>query len=158
MMGTTYEISSLVFFHSKSAENKLALLQRLINHKLKQHIRTAHWKPLVGEINDAIQFRNAISHFDLMRIDGKQMVPPSKYDYAVTDHHHDEFARRSGNVRGLSVEKIEEYSERTRALALKLVYFMLDHVSGADAAIATFPEGTRRHLAELKAEPRPPAV
>lgn len=156
LMGTTYEISSLVFFHSKSAENKLALLQRLIDHKLKQHTRTAHWKPLLGEINDAIQFRNAISHFEIIMVDGKQMVPPSNYDYAISDHHHDGFARRSGNIRGLSVESIEEHSEKTRALALKLVYFIFDHVPGAAAAVATFPEDTRRHLAELKITPRPP--
>lgn len=155
LMGTEYEVSSLIFFHSKSAENKLSLLDRLLKYKLKQHSITKHWIPIKKEIEDIIEFRNVLAHFEIIWTIRSEMKPPSAYNYAISDHHLNEFARRSGNIRGLSIESIEKYSQKTRELSYKLIYFLFDYVPSSQQGIATLPAETRAHLHSLRVEARP---
>lgn len=83
------------------------------------------------------------------------MKPPSAYNYAISDHHLNEFARKSGNIRGLSIESIEKYSQKTRELSYKLIYFLFDHVPDSEQGIAALPTETREHLHSLRVGTRP---
>lgn len=80
-MGTEHRISSTVFFQIRSAENKLALLDRLVIAKtpVKVWAEGSRWKSIVKEVRKAIDFRNCLAHFELTEItDGSLADPPTK--------------------------------------------------------------------------------
>lgn len=154
LMRTDYETSSLIFFHSKSVENKLGLINKLMSRRLTQFVQTKHWKPLRKSVEDTIEFRNALSHFEIVQVDGSKAVPPSAFNWFVSDHTLNEFAKRSGGTRGLSIEKIAEYSELTLKLSYRLIYFLLDQVPDFPAGLATLPQEARRHIEGLRDGPR----
>src|SRR5215203_5229220 len=57
-MEARYEVSSTVFFHIKSAENKLSLVDKLCRLRLTQHVWQGEWRALRKEIDAYIDVRN----------------------------------------------------------------------------------------------------
>lgn len=54
LMETEYQVSSLAFFQIKSAENKLAFVDRLLHAKVGQSRRVHFWKPIREEIRGSV--------------------------------------------------------------------------------------------------------
>jgi hypothetical protein len=97
LMEAVHQVSSLAFFQIKSAENKLAFVDRLIFAKLAQYTRMKFWEPIRKDVRSAIEFRNNLAHFEIFFLDEKHMSevsPPTKYPVVLSYHHLDQNNRR----------------------------------------------------------------
>ena len=77
LIETNSKSTSLAFFEIKNASNKLEFVDRLIYHKLSQWTRTRAWKPIADEITAAIDFRNALAHFEVFKLTDEEFAKNS---------------------------------------------------------------------------------
>jgi hypothetical protein len=142
-MDTDHETGSRIFFYIKSAESKLSLTDRLAFHKLDQRTRTKLWNPIVSDTREAIEFRNYLAHFQIFYLDQNdtaKMKKATSYHVAISYYHLDEHARRSGNVKCLSVEDIEHNADELRFLTYKMIYFLIDRVPQLERFAERLPQ------------------
>lgn len=158
LMGTEHRISSTVFFQIRSAEAKLALLDRLVIAKLptKMWAKGGKWKMITTEVRGAIDFRNCLAHFELTEIpDGSLATPPTKYKVVLSPHHLDAHTSRSGEVDALTIETIEHNSKSLRKTGFLLMYFLIDHVPDLERGLSLLPPAHKQLLDSLRQRPRP---
>lgn len=144
LTGMDQKTCSLMFFHVKSAENKLALTERLIFDNINQHERAKYWKPISGSIADAIKFRNSLAHFETFVLTDEEFSkirPKTKFRYVLSVHHLDYYAAKSGSVKALAVESINHNSNELRILTYRLIYFLVDHIPQLDRLTASLEVG-----------------
>jgi hypothetical protein len=159
LMETGHQVSSLAFFQIKSAETKLAFVDRLIFAKLTQHERTKYWEPIRKDIGKAIDFRNHLAHFEIFYLDEKHMSevsPPTKYPVVLSYHHLDQHNRRGELVKSIAVEGIEHNSEALMTMTYALIYFVLDHVPHLERGAASLPPHLQQYLDSFRRTTRPP--
>src|ERR1700730_5452807 len=61
---TDYKYSSIVFFHIRSADSKVKLVDRLCHAHFDKTIIKKEWTPLLKDLNSAVEIRNSIAHWD----------------------------------------------------------------------------------------------
>jgi hypothetical protein len=159
LTGMEQKTCSLMFFHIKSAENKLSLIDRLIFTNIKQAERTKHWTPISKSIAGAIKFRNSLAHFEYFILTDenfKAIRPKTKFRYALSSHHLDYYAGRSGTVKVLSVESTIHNSNELRQLTYQLIYFLVDHIPHLERLTASLEPRLLHWLDQFRKNPRPP--
>lgn len=160
LLDTKHELSSTVFFHIESARSKISLTDKLCRRCLKQATYQRHWMPLKKEINEAVEIRNALAHFDLSGIDPaktkRKNGEPSALPLILTPNSHDESAvRPDGGVKALYVEDLHETSAWYRKLAQSLLAFPPKHIPDWQPRTASLPPATRRLMAAIQSETTP---
>ena len=159
LMDTDHESCSLAFFQIKNAENKLTFIDRLVYHKIPQWTRLNVWKPISAEISNAIDFRNALAHFEIFFLtddEFKKIQPPTKFRCVLSPHHLDHHAKRGGVVKALAIEVIEHNADELRLIAYRLVYFVLDHAPQTEKLATSLPPRLRQWLNSFRNAARPP--
>jgi hypothetical protein len=158
-MGTDPVACSLAFFQIKSAENKLSFVDKLVFHKLPQRVRTKYWLPISADLTKLIDFRNALAHFETAVINEqgiKKLKPPlSKYMWIMTSHHLDFHANRSGSMKGLTIENIEENACKMKISTFMLMYFSVDHVQLTEPLLKSLPPKLQQWWDSFRRMPRP---
>ena len=147
-----------MFFHIKSAENKLSLVERLISN-IKEAERIKHWTPISRNIAGSIKFRNSLAHFEVFILTDenlKAIRPKTKFRYALSSHHLDYYAGRSGTVKVLSVESISHNSNELCTLTYQLIYFLVDHIPHLERLTASLEPRLLNWLDQFRKNPRPP--
>jgi hypothetical protein len=158
-METEHQVSSLAFFQIKSAENKLAFVDRLIFAKLTQHARTKFCEPIRKDVRTAIEFRNHLAHFEIFYLEEKHMsdvLPATKYPVVLSYHHLDQHNRRGGLIKSISIEGIEHNSEALYTMTYALIYFVLDHMPRLERGIESLPPHLQQYLDSFRKTTRPP--
>jgi hypothetical protein len=74
------------------------------------------------------------------------MKKATSYHVAISYHHFDEHARRSGNVKCLSVEDIEHNADELRFLTYKMIYFLIDRVPQLERFAELLPQDLQQWL------------
>ncbi len=159
ILDTTAKNCSLTFFAIKSAENKLALVDRLAFAHLSQWTHNKYWKPISKNISDYIPFRNSMAHFEVSYIKDevmKKITPPTSCRCILTPHHLDEHAARGGNIKSFSVEAMDKNSEAIREIAYSIVYFVIDHFPRLEQQQEALPPNLKQWLDQFRKGPRPP--
>ncbi|MCI0466520.1 MAG: hypothetical protein L0Y57_05880 [Beijerinckiaceae bacterium] len=161
LMETDPNVTSLAFFHIKSAENKFALVDRLIFHKLEQRVRQTAWKPISAQIRKAISIRNALAHFEMSCLTEEALrkgtaVLGTKFKWVISSHHLDVYSNRGGVVKGLTVESIELNSNELLELAYKLIYFLIDYIPQIKPLEASLQPRLQTWLDQFRKNQRPP--
>lgn len=150
LMGAEHEQMAIAFFHTKSAENKLALADKLVFHSLSQNVYKDKWKPLRLSLSKIVEFRNALAHFEVFVVNPVKFKPPTKYHLAIAPHHLDVSARRSGNIRVLSVEAIDANAEVLRERTYRLIEFIVTCVPHIEQRIKSLPQDLQRYLGSFR--------
>ena len=101
LMETRYEVSSTVFFHIKSAENKLSLVDKLCRLNLSQQVWQGEWRDLRKELSAHIDIRNALAHFEVMFVDRPVSTGGTWIELGLVTHHLDIYSARGGTDKGL---------------------------------------------------------
>lgn len=156
-----HDLSSTVFFHIESARSKVSLTDKLCARTLPQDTYQRHWLPLKKEVNQAVDIRNALAHFDLhgiadlsqtKRKDGNS----TKYPLMLSANSHDESSvRPDGTIKALYVEDLHETSQWYRKLAQRLLAFPPKRIPGWQQRAASLPPETQRLMAAIRSETNP---
>jgi hypothetical protein len=142
LMGTSREMSSIAFFHNTSLQHRLTLIDKLCFEKIKQRAYGGAWKKdLRKMIDDAIDIRNALAHFELsgIRLDKLPDPKPTKFPIVLLPNGLDVVAYRSGAGKGLYVEQLEEAAAEFTQLANKIGAFIAAHVADWQKHVASLP-------------------
>jgi hypothetical protein len=140
LMGPDYTINSITFFHIKSAESKLALVDKLLSHDLQQREYVSAWKPIKSKVSNMIEMRNGLAHFE-----GFMVAPefakdfPSSFPVGVSSHHLDAHSARSGMVKSLTVEAIEQIAMELLSTTNDLIRFARQNVPSLEAKAGSLP-------------------
>lgn len=159
LMGADPTSCSLAFFQIKAAEAKLTLVDRLILHKLTQRTRTEFWRPISDEIRDAIDFRNALAHFESFTLSDDELAkcsPKTAFRSVLSPNHLDHHAKRSGSVKILSIETMEQNAHELRVIAFRLMYFLVDHIPHSETLSASLEPNLRQWFDSFHKSYRPP--
>jgi hypothetical protein len=97
VMQTDYKYSSVVFFHIKSADSKVELVDRLCRAHFDKTIIKNEWTALLKDLNAAVAFRNSIAHWEANFILDVSVLEPWEPPIALTPHHLD--ARAQADTR-----------------------------------------------------------
>lgn len=65
-LGTREELSSVVFYQVKSPTGRYELVCRLLEQALSAEDFDAAWKPLAVRLQEAIEARNRLAHFEML--------------------------------------------------------------------------------------------
>jgi hypothetical protein len=157
LMATDHGTASRIFFHIRSAKNKLELVDRLVTHKVDQATRTKLWKELASDIRAAIDFRNCLAHFEpfMLTPEGFAKIK-TKYRVAISYHNLDEHANSAGSTKTFTVEDIEHNTDEMRFLAYKIIYFLIDHIPQLEQLLERLPQDLRQCLDSFRKMKRPP--
>jgi hypothetical protein len=159
ILNTTAKNCSLTFFGIKSAENKLALADRLTFHHMNQRAHNVYWRPISKSISDYIPFRNSMAHFEVSFLKEEgigKVTPHTKFRHILTPHHLDEHAARGGTIKSFSVEAIDKNADTIREISYSLVYFLIDHFPNLERQQASIPPHLAQWLDQFRKDPRPP--
>jgi len=144
IMGPDYAVNSIVFFHVKSAESKLALLDKLMMRHLSQKAYGGAWKPLRNTIGNMIEMRNALAHFEGYAVPQKHReAHNSAFPVGLASHHLDAHAGRSGYVKSLRVEDIERISQELLSTTGELLLFARQYIPEIAAKLDGLPPQAR---------------
>lgn len=152
LLGSSHKASSITFFHIKSAEAKLALVDKLILAFMPQRVFASEWKAIRGDVNDALGIRNAIAHFELIAFDPQRRPKGTKFDFALTPHHLDTNAGRSGTVKTLFVENLDKAADGYLMVARDLLRFVVQHVPNWQQQEASLPPDLQQVLETIRSE------
>jgi len=89
LLNTENQYSSAVFFHIKSADSKLQLLDRLCRVHFGKTIIDNEWKRLCGDVKNAVESRNKIAHYETNYILNVDWLDPDNPPVALTPPHLD---------------------------------------------------------------------
>jgi hypothetical protein len=89
VMGTTEEISSLVFFRIRSAETKIALANDMVLDRLPS--ARDNWNALRKRLKDDLEARNRFAHFEFH-------LDSNSGEAVLSELHHDIKARRKAKA------------------------------------------------------------
>jgi hypothetical protein len=148
LLGTSHANSSIVFFHIKSAENKVQLVDRLCYEHLSQRAYASTWKNIRTDLANLIDLRNGIAHFELTGIDLARMKEPrpTQFPVAISSHHLDVAAHRNGTARGLYLEPLEAVAAEFIAMTNRIAQFVVDHVPHWRHHVARLPHSLQQAL------------
>lgn len=159
LMETDPVSCSLAFFQIKAAEAKLTLVDRLILHKLDQRTRCEFWRPISDEIRRAIDFRNALAHFESFTLTDEELAktsPKTAFRSALSPNHFDHHAKRAGSVKIISVELMEQNAHALRVVGFRLMYFLVDHIPQSEMLSASLEPHLQQWLGLFRKSYRPP--
>lgn len=154
LMATSYKASSIAFFHIRSAESKLQLIDKLACAILDQTTLKREWKPLRKDIDDAIDFRNALAHFEVSWIDPAR-VQGTAFPIALSAHHLDHHAVRGGAVKALFIENLWQAAREYLDLAKRIMRFSANHLPDFERHIALLPPHLQQALETIRNESSP---
>lgn len=127
IMQTDYQYSSIVFFHIRSADSKVKLVDRLCRAHFDKTIIKKEWTPLLKDLNSAVETRNSIAHWEANFILDVSVLEPWEPPLALTPHHLD--ARAQADTRGATTNTLNQTAEEFLALANRLLRFVAPHFS-----------------------------
>lgn len=148
LMRTTSEISSIAFFHIRSAEQKLALLEKLCRHGVPQAAYQTRWIPLRKSMANPIEVRNSMAHFEPTWVDDEYAKSTSELNMVIYTHHLDIHANRDGG-KGLNVEALRQAEREFRAMAGTMIKFAADCVPDWPQQAASLPQRLQPFLQEI---------
>ena len=96
LMEAPHEVSSIAFFHVKSAESRIGLVDKLCEHRLAQETYQQKWVPVRKQVAHLIEVRNAIAHFEMAWLDADFAKGKTKFPIIISSHHLDVHANRHG--------------------------------------------------------------
>ncbi|MDR3424127.1 MAG: hypothetical protein P4M13_03485 [Alphaproteobacteria bacterium] len=159
LMGTDHQSCAMAFFYIKSAENKLAFVDRLLTVRLSQFVIQRYWKPIVKDTRTVIDVRNALAHYETVILNDegmKKLKPKTNYRYILANHHLDFYQWRNDTGNALSVEKIIEHSDNTKLVTYKMLYFLIDHVPWPEQQAASLEPRLLQWFDSFRRGSRPP--
>jgi hypothetical protein len=158
ILKTEYRKSSAVFFHIQSPDSKLQLTDRLCQIHLDKDIISAEWDDFCKDLKEAIKFRNAIAHWEANFINDRSLIDLNEPAVALTRHHMDIWSE--ADTRGLTTSTLNEVAHEYRALANRLLHFVLRHFAVKELRATHLPQGLLQHLESIQnspPEPPPPS-
>lgn len=155
LMRTSPEISSLVFFHIRSAENKIGLLDKLCHNGISQVAYQRHWVPLRKSLENPIDVRNSMAHFEVVWLDDGIVASTSTLNMMIYTHHLDTHANRGGG-RGLTVEALRQADCEFKSLAEAMIAFGAEHVPDWPQQAASLPQRLQQYLQSVANKATPP--
>jgi hypothetical protein len=143
-MGPDYAVNSIVFFHITSAKNKLSLIDKLLEHSLSQRHYQNYWRPIKKQTETAIEFRNHLAHFEAFVVLPKyQHELGSAFELGISSHHLDAHSAKTGRVKIMTVEAIEDASAEFLRVSEILIGFARHHIPDVEQKIETMPPNLR---------------
>jgi hypothetical protein len=127
IMQTDYKYSSVVFFHIKSADSKVQLVDRLCRAYFDKTTIREEWTPLLKDLNSAVGIRNSIAHWEANFTLDVSVLEPWEPPIALTPHHLDAIAQTE--TRGSTTNKLNHTADEFLALAIRLLRFVAPHFS-----------------------------
>ena len=159
LMGTDHKSCALAFFYIKSAESRLAFVDRLLTTHMPQCLIKSHWFPITKDIRNVIDIRNALAHFETVVLSDEGMnkiTPKTNYRYMLANHHLDFYQWRNNSGKGLTVEKIREHSDDAKLVTYKVLYFLIDHIPWPEQQAASLEPELLNWFDSFRAGQRPP--
>jgi hypothetical protein len=150
LMGTTREVSSIAFFHIKSAESKFGFVDKLCLNGLPKSVYQRKWTVLRKESDDLIRGRNALAHFEMSWVETGEAKSKSKFPIALHTHHLNTHATRHGKAQGMYVETVLEGAEAFEVYAKQLIQFAAAEIPDWPQRVALLPPNLRRFLESIR--------
>lgn len=151
MLRTDAARSSAMFFHIESARSKVSVTDKLCRIGLKQDTYQRHWRPIKTDVGKAVDFRNALAHFDLTLLDPDAVVRgefgATAHPIALVPNSHAPASLNGDDVKGLHLEQVQELSDLFHDLTVSLVEFVPHHIPDWRQLAASLPPETQRLLA-----------
>jgi hypothetical protein len=153
LMETRYEISSTVFFHTKSAEAKLQLVDKLCLACLPEDVLNDEWHKLKKAVSNHIIARNAMAHSEVLLVD----KPPSKSGIpslaiALRPHHLDAQSARKAASKTRYAADISRAAREYLECAQALMRFAVQHIPDWQQRVAQLPPSLRLALKAINDE------
>lgn len=123
LMRTGAEISGITFFHIRSAESKVQLLEKLCRQLLDKNLYQSDWVPLRKDLVNPIDVRNSMAHFEVVWLDHEFAKSVGEHPVMIYAHHLDTYANRKGG-RGLNLKSLREADRVFKELAERLIHFV----------------------------------
>lgn len=148
LIGASHEATSIVFFHIKSAESKLALTDKLCRQFLTQAAYQGAWRDLRKSLTSLIDLRNGMAHFGVVNFDIEELPKPrrTRFPIMLAAHDLDVSAVRDGTSKGLFLETVRDAGLRYVAASIDLIRFGFDHVPHWQPHIRSLPPNLQQHL------------
>ena len=112
------------------------------------------WKPVRKDIENCIDLRNALAHFELSLFDPSMMATQVKgktdYPVCISPHHLDVRSLRNGTVKGLFVESLQEIAETYRKMPFRILGFARVHVPDWMQQVARLPPHSQQALETIE--------
>lgn len=143
LMNTSYETSSTVFFHLKSAENKVALVDKLCRLHLAPSIYQTEWVPIRKNLSLPIENRNALAHSSLSWIDSDDARSGKVFPLFITQNFVDHASSGKG---GYLLEDIKGMAEDFVALSNVIMGFVFKHFPDYQERLASLPTNLLQDL------------
>ncbi len=155
LMGTTREVSSIAFFHIKSAESKFGFVDKLCANRLPQAAYQSKWIPLRKESHELVRGRNALAHFEVNWVDADEAKGKSLFPIALNTHHLDTHATRDGKADGLYVEGVLQCAEAFADYAKRLIAFAGSNVPDWQRSVESLPPNLQQFLELIRKKASP---
>ena len=143
LMSTSYETSSTVFFHLKSAENKTALVDKLCRLHLPQQIYQSSWMAVRKNLSLPIENRNALAHSSLAWTDSDDARSGKVFPLHITSNFVDFSSSKKG---GLDLADIHGMAEDFVALSNLIMSFVFMHFPDYRERLAVLPANLLQDL------------
>ena len=152
LMATTYEVTSTVFFLIRSADTKLALVDKLCHRTLPAKVCETNWRPLRKAVNSYVEYRNGLAHFELNFLTDARTMVETSVPVILSPHHLDVGAVVDGQVRAVSYENLIEAGKEFLDGTRRLIQFGAAHIPHWRRQVKLLPSNLQRALVSLENE------
>jgi hypothetical protein len=153
LMETKFDVSSTIFFQIRSAESKLAGVDKLCQRVLSAEDYKRKWIPLFKDTQSYVKYRNGLAHFEISFLTDAGAMTKTAVPVVLTPHHLDTGAIRNGSTRAIDYENLLNAGSEFKNGFRRLIHFGAQNVPQWAQQIALLPPGLRQVIAIVEIEP-----
>jgi hypothetical protein len=139
ILKTEYRYTSLIFFHIRSPEAKMQLVDRLCREKFSDDIIKRKWTPLLTDLKSGVKFRNGMAHFEANYVTDASCLQPGEPPVVLTPHHLDINSQKGSTVKGATTSSLIHAAEEYILLSRRLFGFVQAHFTAEERGALGLP-------------------
>jgi hypothetical protein len=161
ILATDQKLSAIAFFHIKSADVKLTLVDKLCTAAISPTILAEVWKPLRKTIQGHITTRNYLAHYEASWFDLSSAQGATQYPIMIAAHHLQPAPGEDAKVTVLFVEELREMAKAYTETTGDLLRFAVTHCPNWTQQSESLPPRLQQalqtfHRTGTAEEPAPP--
>lgn len=146
LLDTDFKYSSAVFFHIRSPDSKVQLVDRLCRAHFDDETLASEWFPLCKHLREAVDNRNQIAHYEVNFILDLSFLEPGEPPVALTPHH----LRDPTATKAATTNTLRQLAENYLALSSELLHFSARHFELERLRATHLPPRLLRYLEKLQ--------
>lgn len=152
ILGTDQKLSAIAFFHIKSGETKLTLVDKLCAVGIPPKAYEEVWKPLRKAISGHLTTRNHMAHYEASWFDLPSAQGTTEYSIMISAHHLQPEPQKSTMVTVLFVEELRALATTYNDTMRDLLRFAVKHCPEWPRHAASLPPRLQQALQTFHSE------